>query len=447
MIDEAREEELRGQINSTFADVMYFAWVWHNKWDEAARNGTRPLKEDEQRAIDKARAAWNYGVDVRREYHELTGDPSMKPEQYARPFPFEVGVKEQDAVKAENSFLNLPSTPAAINLLNLFGIGSDLRENPKQVIKREKALDTHKKIKIEGDSTRPEILRVTIESRSALQVYELEYKYLEGSNAGLKKVYSFISSKISSIFHDGAPVKNSIEFPLQELVDSGMYKTLDTARRGFLDAGEALIRVGVKGWLRLCNKKRYEQVDVGPFFTLFRIKKGICIVKINPDFAWGMFTAFYTPLPPYAYKLPINAFTLISLIFTVARQRWEKIGKTGALKFPIKMKHIQTRLNLPDEDKTLHPRRDIRDVVEKSIEDIEATSNTKDFTITPYRASGEPTDDDDSISTFLAGYLEIELKGEYAESFTTIANKAEKRVKAAQKKKEKALSQKVDNKQ
>lgn len=349
------------------------------------------------------------------------------------------GLKEVEQ-EVEQAFYNLPSTPATTALFNLFGFGSDLWENPKQVVEREKALDTHKKLKIEGDATRPEILRFTIATRSALQIYEVDRHFLEGTNAGLKKIYSFIQTKVTRIFSDGIPVKTSIEFPLRELVDSGVYKTLDTARKGFLDAGEALIRVGIKGWLKLSNKKRYEQVDVGSFFTLFRVKRGVCVVKINPDFAWGMFTAFYTPFPPFAYKLSSNAFTLISLIFTIARQRWGRIGKADALKFQIKMRHIQTRLNLPDEDKTRNPRRDIRDVIENAIEEIERASNTTDFTMISRKSDGTLMEDNASISAFLAGHLEIELRGDYSESFKTIAVNSGKRIKAAQKRKEQSLT-------
>lgn len=342
-------------------------------------------------------------------------------------------IAEEETMR--RAFLTLPSAPAVKSLFDLFGVGSDLWENPKQLMRRERALDTHRKFNIEKDVTRPEIIRVTIETRSASQAYEVDWKYLSGTNAGIKKVFSFISTKVSALFHDDILAKNAISFPLQELVDAGLYSSLDTARKGFEDAGEALIRIGVKGWLKLSNKKRYEQVDIGTFFILFRIKKNVCIVKINPDFAWGMFTAFYTPLPPYAYELKINAFTLISLIFTTARQRWENIGEKAVMEFPIKMRHIQTRLALPDESTTKNPRRDIRDVIECAIEEIEEKSNTNDFQIDTYQTNGQPMKDKTPISEFLEGYIVIKLKGDYVESFKAIAANAKKRIKAAHKRK------------
>ena len=118
-------------------------------------------------------------------------------------------------------------------------------------------------------------------------------------------------------------------------------------------------------------------------------------------------------------------------IFYIARHRVKDIEEKGF--FIVKNRTIQHRLNLPDEKNTKNPRRDIKEVIEAAITDIEDMHNAVyengELKITPMGYSEENT-----IQEYLdKGYLKIEISGGWATSFTEISKAQKKQISRAKK--------------
>ena len=135
---------------------------------------------------------------------------------------------------------------------------------------------------------------------------------------------------------------------------------------------------------------------------------------------------YFTIFPRFAYALSNNAFSLVRYIFFLARQNTQAIKDKGT--FAISLEAVRENLGLPapDEVKNRKYRQYIIEPIETAIEEIEDKLQTVPeakeygFTLTPYGT------DTSNINEWLQGYLEIGLKGDFAETFIRLATKAEK---------------------
>ena len=214
-----------------------------------------------------------------------------------------------------------------------------------------------------------------------------------------------------------------VGFPLQELVDLGMYSNTSNALRAFKEFFAQQRQILLGGSVKKYKKTIRE--EGGVLFYHYRIENGYVILSANENFNWGFLANYYTVFPRFAYALPLNSFNIVRYIFSLARQNKEKIKAHG--KFTISLDAIRENLGLPSPEdvKNRKYKQYIIDPIEAAIEEIETALRTVPeaqeygFTITPVGT------DTSNINQWLEGYLEIGLKGDFAETFIKIASKAE----------------------
>lgn len=224
-----------------------------------------------------------------------------------------------------------------------------------------------------------------------------------------------------------------ITFPLQELVGEEMYKSLDTARNGYNNIGRHILTsIKVYGDEKKGNKLL--EGDTTVIFPKVHVKGSTCYVWLGPGVNWDFITPYHSAIPPYYFNLPNRAADLLWLIFATARQRTKEIAEQGY--FSISYRSIQYNLNLPNEADTKNPKRDIKDEIEKAVEQIEEKNreNAKPLTVgaDPDFSLLPQADYDAPITDFLdSGKLLVYLKGDYARSFLEISKRTEDNVKDA----------------
>lgn len=248
---------------------------------------------------------------------------------------------------------------------------------------------------------------------------------LAKSNKGAKKILIYLLEKIGEqALNEGVMYNNKIIFNVQELVDKGIYKTFQSAVKGFQDSMDPLGTFQIKGEVRKSKKSTATQKITATMFPTMNYDRGKCSISLNQDLNWDFAIPFSMLLPQYYYSLNQKAADLTYLISYLARQRAEEIKETGC--FKIKLRTVQARLNLPDETTAKQPRRDILEVIDKAMEEIEGASKSRDFTITMEAKIGNKDITQCSTAEILDnGYLRVELKGDYAQDFIAIAEKGQ----------------------
>ena len=333
------------------------------------------------------------------------------------------------------SFYNVPEGLATDLILGLMIAGEDidsLGDSKKQFNHGQKITVAKKK------NNR----LVTLEnSKASVSVAVTDIEKLTKSNKTAKKLFVLTLIKANEqAIHDGQLSRDYVCFPLQELVDMGFYKSLNSARTGFNAGADTITSFKVRGHIERNKKKTInsantDQLDaLEVLFTGARIKDNQCYVFLNPRINWGFIVEYFTILPRYYFKLPNRASDLLYYIFYLARQHTKDLEERGY--FNISFRAIQHRLQLPDEKGLNNPQRDIKDaILTEAIEPIEdehhAMYNNEEFHLTPHCDETLPA------SAFLdTGYLTVELKGAYASTFIELSKKTAKQIETRQKKQE-----------
>jgi len=243
-------------------------------------------------------------------------------------------------------------------------------------------------------------------------------KYLSKTSKTFKKLLLFSLQKLAA---QNEPLE--VGFSLQELVDLGMYATTSNAIRGIKEFFAQQKQTTLSGTLKKGRKTIRE--EGGVLFYHYHIENGYVKLSVNENFNLDFITNYYTVFPRFAYALSNNAFSLVRYIFFLARQNTPSIKDTGS--FRINLDSVRENLGLPspDEVKNRKYKQYIIDPIEDAIEEIEQALETVPeakeygFTITPV------VPDSNNIHQWLGGYLEIGLKGDFAETFVKLATKAE----------------------
>lgn len=243
-------------------------------------------------------------------------------------------------------------------------------------------------------------------------------KYLSKTSKTFSKTLLFTLQKMND---QNFPLE--VGFPLQELVDLGMYSTTSNAARAIKEFFAQQKQITLGGTVKKGKKTIKE--EGGVLFYHYRIENGFVKLSVNENFNMGFIANYFTVFPRFAYALSNNAFTLVRYIFYLARQNTSKIKDKGA--FTIGLDDIRENLGLPspEEVKNSRYKQLIIEPIEEAIDGIEEALQTvpeaKDygFTITPVGT------DTNNINQWLSGYLEIGLKGDFAETFINLATKAE----------------------
>lgn len=325
----------------------------------------------------------------------------------------------------QRDFYNVPDSTASNLILETLGAGAGIADLParKRQINHATTLEV-----LESGKRR----QISLKSQKASVTIELaDIDKLTGSNKPAKKLFVLALIKANEqAIHDGQLTKNYVSFPLQELIDMGFYSTAQSARKGFNAGMDTLTSLKVKGHIRQ-TKKRGSSIDaLEVLFTGVRIERGQCTIFFNERISWSFIAQYFTILPRYYFRLPNRASDLLYYIFYLARQHTREIEERGY--FTIGFRAIQHRLQLPSETATKNPQRDIKDPIDEAIEQIEdghsGLYGNMEFSLLPvyYEAA--------TISEFLGnGYLKVELKGTFAETFIAISKDTAKQIETAQK--------------
>ena len=333
----------------------------------------------------------------------------------------------------ETSFYNVPDSPATNLVLDVLGAGADIGDLPD----RKKQINHNTEYEVLEDGNKRLISLKNATGTAEVTIELADIDKLTGSNKPAKKLFvlSLIKANQQAI-HDGQLTKDYVSFPLQELVNIGFYTTTQSARAGFKSGADTLTSLKIKGKIKKSKKNGVDIETLEVLFTGARIKNGQCFIYLNPRISWSFLTQYFTILPTYYFKLPNRASDLLYYIFYLARQHTEDIADPERGYFTISFRAIQHRLSLPSEKGLNNPMRDIKDPIEKAIEQIEiehkATYDNMEFSLLPV------CDDNAPIAEYLDnGYLRVELKGAFATNFVAISKDTEKQIAEARKRQQK----------
>lgn len=325
----------------------------------------------------------------------------------------------------QRDFYNVPDSTASNLILETLGAGAAIADLPAR--KRQVNHSTTLEV-LESGKRR----QVSLKTQKASVTIELaDIDKLTGSNKPAKKLFVLALIKANEqAIHDGQLTKNYISFPLQELIDTGFYSTPQSARKGFNAGMDTLTSLKIKGHIQQTKKKGSSIDALEVLFTGARIERGQCTIFFNERISWSFIAQYFTILPRYYFRLPNRASDLLYYIFYLARQHTKDIEERGY--FTISFRTIQHRLQLPSEVGNNNPDRTIKQPIEEAIEQIEdghsGLYGNEDFSLLPVYDEYAP------IANFLDnGYLRVELKGSFAETFIAISEDTAKQIEAAQK--------------
>ena len=325
----------------------------------------------------------------------------------------------------QKDFYNVPDSTASNFILETLGAGADIADLPAR--KRQVNHSTTLEV-LESGKRR----QVSLKTQKASVTIELaDIDKLTGSNKPAKKLFVLALIKANEqAIHDGQLTKNYISFPLQELIDTGFYSTPQSARKGFNAGMDTLTSIKIKGHIQQTKKKGSSIDALEVLFTGARIERGQCTIFFNERISWSFIAQYFTILPRYYFRLSNRASDLLYYIFYLARQHTRDIEERGY--FTIGFRAIQHRLQLPSEIGNNNPDRTIKQPIEEAIEQIEdghsGLYGNMEFSLLPVY------DETTTISEYLEnGYLKVELKGAFAETFIAISKDTAKQIDAAQK--------------
>ncbi len=321
-------------------------------------------------------------------------------------------VLELTPFKEPEDFLHLPTSPATDIMYRALGAGMDIVNLKNNPANHNRSIEVQ-----ERGSSR----RVVSTSENATVYLEIaDIMQFAGSNKGAKKILTKVLTSINEqAYSAGSMRRDYIQFPTQDLVDTGAYSNLRAARRGFDDAMEKLTSFKIGGELREGKNSTASTIEV--LFTGASRDKGVCTVYLNDRLDWGFVAHYYTLIPSYYYGLPNKASDLLLYISVLARQNVRQIEKEGG--FNISLRAVQSFLNLPNENDTTHPYQDIRKPIIDAIQAIKEQANREDFTVTIYADVNAP------IPEYLnSGYIRVEMEGEYKEYFVARSEEVRKQI-------------------
>lgn len=332
---------------------------------------------------------------------------------------------------SENSVIT-PSSKTSLSIPN--GIGTALTFN---TLSNAGDLDlygsriqriSHNKTSVEVYGDRKNKIQIKNNNKD-FTLELLNISQIEKSNKPAKKVFIYILHQLGkqniteNLFND-----LTIEFPLTDLVDLGMYANVKTARKGFLTARDVLSDLKIKAIVKAGKSNKEISNLVTPLFLTSGIIKSTCVISLNKEINWKTFALQeFTLLPTTYFRLNSNASDLFYNIFNIARQRGKELAKKNS--FNISFGAIQNWLALPSEvdtknskgavirEATKNPKRDILEPILNALEEIQKKqdSSKQDFIITAtYNKNGN------IIEQLDKGFITVELRGEYSKKILEI---------------------------
>ncbi len=336
-----------------------------------------------------------------------------------------------DPKKNERNFFDTPNSPT----LDLMSKGISNSENLGLMVSRQKGIshsseNSARQLELFETDNHNKI-RIVQHTESYTTEITFIFSQLEkGLPQPAKKLLRFLMTKINEqAFSNHEMKRDFVQFPLQELVDQGLYGNLDTARRGFKTGAESLLTILVQGERtegKGKNKAKYEWM-LGHLFNKAMIKNGTCLVTLETGSDWRFIISQYQIMPNYSYQLSNRTFDLAESIFYLARVNCKEIAKTGKLNISFKV--IQQRLAIPEASN--YPGRDIKGPIINAVNELnEKEKGTKDFTIETVCDNNLP------INEWIdKGYITVTFFNQYLEKYKDMAQRKALKIQEAIEKK------------
>ncbi|MCQ2598500.1 MAG: hypothetical protein MJ181_11715 [Treponema sp.] len=346
-----------------------------------------------------------------------------------------------------SKFFSFPNSPASNTMFNVVSHAGNLETFANRLEQNSHSSQLDFFTPPEG-TTKELSQRVKYTTDNTETVIHLDnVDFFTKANKPLKKILTYTLINLSRKNISENLIQDiSIKFPLTDFVELGSYKTLRSARQAFNEAKGPLTSIKIEGVVR--DKKDMKQItDTGieVLFTGAHVKNGIAEIFLNRRINWELFALQYFSIIPKTYfSLSDNAADILLNTFMLARKRLNDIDKKQS--FNISFKTLQQILDLPDENQTKNPGRDIREPILNALNEVTKAENG-DLVITPvYNVNA-------NIIEFLEeGYANIQLHNEYLEYFESLAHTKRTKIEAtqkmraeiAEKAKVKALSKKIE---
>ncbi len=341
--------------------------------------------------------------------------------------------------KDEQKFFSFPNSPASNSMINIVSHADNLEAFAERM--EENSHSTQIDFFTPPDGSSKEVSqRVKYSTDNTETTVHLDnIDLFSKAKKPLKKILTYTLVKLSreNVNTLTGEQDIAIRFPLEDFVDLGCYKTITTARQAFNQAKNPLTSIKIEGVVR--DKRDMKQITdsgIEVLFTGAHIKKGIVEIYLNKRINWKVFALQYFSILPKSYfSLSDNAADTLLNISMLARKRISEIKKKGY--FNLSFKTLQQILDLPDENKTKNPGRDIKEPILHAISEINDSDNGDIHIEACYDSNG-------NINQFLTnGYAQIKVFNDYAEFFNGLAENKENRIEEAIKKhKAKSLVQK-----
>lgn len=285
------------------------------------------------------------------------------------------------------------------------------------------------------------------EVKTSITIKNIKKNYNK-RNANLVRLFVYLFQKLAEM-----PGASSVYVTYEELVQLGIYDTVDGSRRGVNnfydyfhgkdseDPDEYIPRVSIIGKLQTKSRKIINQPE-RDLITGREIFEGAQRIDFNEKIDMRLFTEYISFLPLWTYRLKnIDAFLLARYIFYTARMNganFKNAEKEDQLPnhhykiFELTFESIRDELGLPAPAEVTGRKykEKIRQPIEKAIEDIEEQiskindpEQTIIVTLTP-----KATDQARNIEEFLMCKLEIGIIDTFADSFIKASKQHEKKL-------------------
>lgn len=358
--------------------------------------------------------------------------------------PLNLTIKPDKQATGAKTFYHTPNTGASLLLSNVINSGDEIRTLPA----RKNRINSKNNYKLYTDG---DAIYVSKEQGSEILTAKIPNFSLFGSpRARMGIVFDYIVLKINEIAITNRKYNgyNIIDFPIQELVDSGIYTTRKSAMQGIQAVCNALSGATFSTEKKKKGQKSPKSFSYEPlFYKLSAEDKSNVHIELNPNFPWEVYYKFYSILPLYYFKLSKKARALLQYIFSYARMQlphW-----VDRKYFTLSFRNIQSEMALPHESEVKKPARDIMQVILNAIDEISEYHNeslhNSNLLLTPM-----PEDLPTRVKPFLDnGYLKVEISGDWLDYFKRIHNKQKRKIeqdtKRTERAKEKALTKKMLN--
>lgn len=256
---------------------------------------------------------------------------------------------------------------------------------------------------------------------------------LTGHNSTAEKLFNFLLIKINKqgVFNENGTLKNTvIQFQLEELVSTGMYVDDRAARRGFDTAMGLLQDFILPIKFSTTNNSRAGGTSI-KLFKQWERKNGVAFVEVGNELNINALFQYYTPLPKYYFKLNPKAAKLCYFLSFLSRMRTQQIEEDGF--FIVNLRTVQEKLNLPSEDGNRYQKQQIREPIEKAIEEIEQAEYEQEQAqpgSQQYRFEIK-SNEEASTKEWLDGHIKVYVRGQAREKLIHFEHKKERVIKAS----------------